>query len=388
MDYKKFKKAEKGSVAVLVAMSLSVLCGFTAFAVDFGLLASSKQSLQNAADVAALAAGQDLGQGNYSEVISSARQYASLNGYDWQDPDVDVQIENSGSQVTVTISKDSTMGFSAVLTGQRTRTVSATATAAIDSIFGSCPYAMFATKKIQDGGYGITINGNNVYINGDIHSNSDILMRDAVLAEGCVATAVRNTLPNTAGWKGNQIARDMPSIAALDNALSQRADAAEFPRTVIKNSHSGFGELVDEAIAKYHQKMGPGNGYLTNGLYIHINGDLIFNGNTNVPYRAQFPIILVVEGSINLNGMPLDSSIDNPMIIVSKNGMITVNGGGACFTGILFAPKNLVQINGNDAEFVGSIYAENILKNGGNITVTYSGQVDRFLSTSKVHLIN
>ena len=384
---KALKKNEEGAVAVLVALTLTVLCGFSALAIDYGMLASSKQDMQNAADAAALAAAAELASGSYLDVYSVAKDFCELNNYNPDDENVRLEVVSAGKSVQVTVYQEMKAGFSSVLTGRDTLDVSATAEAEMVSIFGNCPYAMFASQRIENGGYGITINGNNIFINGNIHSNSDILMRNAVLGEGVVATAVRSVLPNTEGWKGNQIALDMPSLPALENALSDRPDIAEFPRTIVKDSHSGFGELVSEAIAKYHQKMGPGNGYRTDGLFIHVRGDLIFNGNTNTPYHASFPIILIVDGSINLNGMPLDSSQDNPMIIVSKNGMITVNGGGACYTGILYAPNGLVQINGNDAEFVGSIIAQNILKNGGSITVQYLENTDRFLPTTKVHLI-
>ena len=63
---------------------------------------------------------------------------------------------------------------------------------------------------------------------------------------------------------------------------------------------------------------------------------------------------------------------------MSRSGDITVNGGGECLTGILFAPNGNVTLNGNDADFVGQIVAQNIRKSGGKITVTYQEDVDRF----------
>ena len=388
MKLRAFVKAEGGAAAVIVALSLTILLGFTALTMDFGLLASTRQSMQNAVDAAALAAAMDVGKHrSYDEIYATAKEYCILNGFDPAQSNVDITVSTYGKSVSVQLDCERKMGFSAVLTGRNRRTVAASATAEAVSIFGSCPFAMFASQRIQEGGYGMVINGEDIYINGNIHSNSDILMRNAVLGEGVVATAVRSVLPNTEGWKGNQIALDMPSLAAFEKTIEGRTDIAEFNGTIVKNSHSGFGELVDEAITKYRGKMGADQGYLTNGLYIHVKGDLIFNGNTNVPYRATFPIVLIVDGSINMNGMPLDCTIDTPMVIMSKRGMITVNGGGACFTGILYAPKGLVQINGNDAEFVGSIIAQNILKNGGKITVRYMEDTDRFLPLSKVHLI-
>ena len=95
----------------------------------------------------------------------------------------------------------------------------------------------------------------------------------------------------------------------------------------------------------------------------------------------------MAEGSIDLNGASMESSGDSPLYIMSRNGDITVNGGGATLTGILFAPNGNVTLNGNDAVFVGQIVAQNIRKAGGKITVTYWDAVDRYLPTTKVHLI-
>ena len=72
---------------------------------------------------------------------------------------------------------------------------------------------------------------------------------------------------------------------------------------------------------------------------------------------------------------------------MSKNGSITVNGGGATYTGVLYAPNGDVRLNGNNAQFVGSIIAQNIRKTGGKTTVTYQAKTDRFLPATKVHLI-
>jgi Flp pilus assembly protein TadG len=52
---------QRGSVSVVVALSLVVLLGFAALAVDYGYLAFSQRRLQSATDAAALAGAVDLG---------------------------------------------------------------------------------------------------------------------------------------------------------------------------------------------------------------------------------------------------------------------------------------------------------------------------------------
>lgn len=380
------KRKEQGSIPVLVALSLTVLFGFSALAVDFGIMATCKQRLQNAVDAASLAAAGDLCANSSITVRDTARDYVILNGFDPTEDTVDMDVQISGNTVTVTVSQKVPMSFSAVLTGEDTRMVSASATAEAISIFGGCPYALFAGQRIEDSGVGITITGNNIWINGNIHSNSDINMKHAVLSPGSVATAVRSVSPASNGWTGNSIALDMPSYPSFASAL-ERLPGYVMLSGDITVKKDGFQVLVDSALESYLAQGGSLQSLYSDGLCIHVIGDLTFNGNNSSSYYTDYPITLVVDGDIDLNGAPLDSSIDAPLYIMSKSGNITVNGGGATLTGILFAPEGNVTLNGNDAEFVGQIVAQNIRKSGGKITVTYQDDVDRFLPATKVHLI-
>lgn len=388
MKFRSFRKREDGSVAVVVALSLTVLLGFTSLAVDFGMMAACRQSLQNAADAAALAAAADLGSGKpLTTVYGSVETYCAANGFALDREDITHETRVLGKTVSVTLCRSMPMGFSAVLTGQRTRIVSASATAEAVSIFGGCPYAMFAGQRIEDDGSGIAISGNDIQINGNIHSNSDISMQHAVLGPGVIATAVRTVNPSTTGWNSNSIALDMPSFRSFESAMNGMPGLVEFPGNIVMKSRDGFQALIDDALEQYRSRMGGSTSYLSSGLFIHITGSLTFNGHNSTAYRAEFPITLVVDGNIDLNGAPINSTLDFPVAIMSKNGGITVNGGGATFTGILFSPKGDITLNGNNAEFVGSIVGQNIRKTGGKTTVRYYEDADRFLPTTKVHLI-
>ena len=386
MGFREIKTDERGSVPVLVALSLTVLFGFTALAVDFGMMAACKQSMQNAADASALAAAADRSLNSGAAIRNTASSYAAANGFDPEADDTELAVRTAGNTVEVTIRREMEMGFSAVLTGVQTRTVSAAATAEAVSIFGSCPYALFAGQRIEESGVGISITGNNIHINGNIHSNSDIDMKHAVLSPGSVATAVRSVSPASNGWRGNSIALDMPSFALFERAMKNMPGYVMLDGDItIKKG--GFQELVQGALDEYVARGGDTQTLYNEGLCIHVAGSLTFKGNNSSVYRADFPITLVVDDSIDLSGAPLNSSGDSPLCIMSKNGDITVNGGGATLTGILFAPKGNVTLNGNDAVFVGQIVAQNIRKSGGKITVTYQEGVDRFLPATKVHLI-
>lgn len=387
MGLRGIRKNEQGSVPVLVALSLTVLLGFSSLAVDFGMMAACKQSMQNAADASALAAAGDLASGSNGTIHSTANTYAAINSFDPASDDTSMEVQVSRKDVTVTLRREMKMGFSSVLTGVRTRTVSASATAEATTIFGGCPYALFAGQRIEESGTGISVGGNNIQINGNIHSNSDINMQHAVLSPGSVATAVRDVNPAANGWRGNSIALDMPAFSSFETAMNSMPGYVAISGDVTVKKGGGFGELVETAVAEFTAQGGSTHTLYTQGLCIHVTGNLTFLGNNASTYYADFPITLVVDESIDLNGAPLNSNADSPLYIMSKYGDITVNGGGEHLTGILFAPNGDVTLNGNDASFTGQIVAQNIRKTGGKITITYQEDIDRFLPTTKVHLI-
>lgn len=76
---KSYYPRERGSVVVIVALSLTVLLGFCAIVTDVGLLYAKKAHLQNSVDAAALAGVQDL-PNNPNAARAIATEYATRNG--------------------------------------------------------------------------------------------------------------------------------------------------------------------------------------------------------------------------------------------------------------------------------------------------------------------
>jgi hypothetical protein len=75
---KKLLENEEGQVIPLFALLLVVLLGFSALAIDVGMVALTKSRMQNAADAAALAAAKNLPDS--STAITTALTYAGKNG--------------------------------------------------------------------------------------------------------------------------------------------------------------------------------------------------------------------------------------------------------------------------------------------------------------------
>lgn len=128
---------EEGATAVVVAILLVVLLGFSALAIDVGAMHAERRELQNGADAAALAVAQDCAAGDcdggpYGDRWSTADAFADDNAGDLAAAIDDVRIPGdlSGDTVTVETSSDPALAlrFAPVL-GFDEATVGAAATA-------------------------------------------------------------------------------------------------------------------------------------------------------------------------------------------------------------------------------------------------------------------
>jgi Flp pilus assembly protein TadG len=118
---------ERGAAAVLVALLLVPMLGFTAIAVDIGAVYAERARLQVAADAAALAVAQDCARGACGDMLATATALVAAN-----DPDVSTAppvLTHAPTSVTVTGDKPTEHWFAPVI-GIESTQVSATATVA------------------------------------------------------------------------------------------------------------------------------------------------------------------------------------------------------------------------------------------------------------------
>ncbi|GAA4026495.1 hypothetical protein GCM10023063_04180 [Arthrobacter methylotrophus] len=97
---------ERGAIAVLVALSLVLLLGFAALAVDVGMLYSEKAQVQNGSDAAALAVAQkcaaNTSDPNCSTTSQIATDLANKNSNDGVGNIKSISLDLSNRKVTVT----------------------------------------------------------------------------------------------------------------------------------------------------------------------------------------------------------------------------------------------------------------------------------------------
>jgi len=139
--FRKLIKDEDGQVVVIIAVAFTALLGFTALAVDTGVLFVEHTRLVRAADAAALAGAQEL-PGNPGVAEELAEDYAEMNGIDPEQINIDISDDNR--QIQVSMDKTIDLVFARVF-GHDAADVGASATARVSpvkSINGAVPFSV------------------------------------------------------------------------------------------------------------------------------------------------------------------------------------------------------------------------------------------------------
>jgi hypothetical protein len=106
--------AEKGAVSVIVALLLVTLLGFTAIAVDVGVIYSERAQLQSGADASAIALAQkcarDAADTQCSTTSTLAGSLANQNALDGMSKVHSIQLDKTARTVSVTTSAKETGG--------------------------------------------------------------------------------------------------------------------------------------------------------------------------------------------------------------------------------------------------------------------------------------
>lgn len=106
-------KDESGQALVIVAASLVLLLGVTAFSVDLGMAYNAKAELQAAADAAALAGAQDLPDAG--KAMATAKAYAVANGVQYEKVYAESPYTGDNSLILVTCERNFEYLFARVL---------------------------------------------------------------------------------------------------------------------------------------------------------------------------------------------------------------------------------------------------------------------------------
>lgn len=265
------QRQERGSVVVIVTLSLAVLLGFCAIVTDIGLLYAQKADLQNAVDAAALAGAQEL-PNNPNDAEDIAIDYATRNGVS----NINVTFEANNAEIIVQATQQVPTYFARIW-GIIEEQISVSARAMIvppTGLFGAVPLSIqeqdfvYGQKYVLKSGGG---SGTSEWYLDDDKNNS-------VQKFGEVS--------GTSGWYG---------------ALELTGTGANTYEVDLANGYQGIlrvGQLLD---VKHGNMSGP----TADGINTRLSRDTSVPKNTidnydrNAPQIVYIPIVKIISESGN-----------------------------------------------------------------------------------------
>ena len=383
---------------IVFALSLTLLLGFSAFAVDLGYARQRKAQAQNSADFAALAGAGVLKSGTAGQAVTEARNYVTKNGFDGADAEVNVP-PTSGSRsgragcIQVRPTEDVPTFFGRIF-DVGTMTVRAGATACASPALGA-DYAVFAgSTTCADA---ISFSGAARTINGGVHSNHDMKIQgagtvingDATYLDGDPPVGNITYNPSVDNPRELSSTLSYPEIFSIDD-YAPGGSKAQLAQSQLKYHYAGSANIdvtwltLNLAYNPLTKVIAPGlyyttgnidlngHGYSANGAtFVTRNGDIHFNGN-NFNFTPWDP-----------DGLLLYSNKVQPSCSAGQ-AVIKLNGNTHSWTGVMFAPTGPIDFAGTNvvASLNGRLVAQTVKLSGSSQTITkntsYAGRQDGF----------
>lgn len=342
-------KREDGAVAIFMALAMTVLVGFSAFAVDQGLYYHNKSKLQTACDSAALAASQKLP--NTTLATNIAKEYVVKNGFTAQD--ITVTFENNNRAVRVTSAKQQKTYLANVL-GIKHLDYNCSAMAGsikqpLGGVFDFCVYS--SNVYPEEPGTGktsfsvrlqnvLTFSGLTNWVWGNVHSNYNIDANTSNLA--VIGQAVGTVT-------GNNIVIKRPGVEYIP--------MPDF------SMHKA--QIKAEAIAAgqyYAGDFPPNNSNISS---VNLNAPLYVEGNANLSgISFSGKGCIYAKGQIKVTGTATNYLAGSMISMYSdyeskskanSEAAISFGGSDKNITGMLYAPNGTISVTGSGYTFNGSI---------------------------------
>lgn len=380
----------------MVAISLVVLVGFAALAIDGGLGFDQRRGTQNAADNAALAAAWEECNPRVAgapDPVGSALAVAAQNGYDDNDPEVVVTVNPLGSaEYEVIIQQVNDTTFAAPGVGAETLTVvsQGVATCEQEPFLGG--YAIFAGADSCPSGGAIELDltGSTKVINGGIFSNGDLKINGPnTTVNGAVE--FRGNYQSNAGVTAEQ-------FFGSPKAYPLTLDISEFrpggPRQLADPSHyfnspPSIGIDNNWMTSNGHATGDNANIVITHsGIYYSPktgNNAIVLKGVSTAPgvtvtFVSEGQIAIIGDGDIT-GYAPVSAGAYSPLVLFSNadvppscsTNAIQFSGSSLIWTGLIYAPNGEVQMSASstDATVNGSIIGYSVNISGSDFQINW-----------------
>ncbi len=363
-----YREEEDGVVLILVALSMVIIFGFAAFAVDLGIYDYKKSQLQTACDAAALAAMDNL-PGDMAAATATALEYIQKNGFSASDVTVtfptDPNFPDFHNKVRVASARQQKTYFANIFNIQHID-YNCHATAFYDATpaGGAFDYLLFSGSRTID-----LVMKTNYTVLGSIHTNSDF---DAGQNKNYYVMGAIEAVGEIYNKGGS-------------NCYGKLVEGAEF----IDINTPSFTSVIEQVAPKWWQydaiyDASYVQAIANNGVFTVPSGrNYYIAGSVDFKHGLLCRGKLVVSGDITVSGK-IPSYSTNTGIDMPENGLVYAvkrggdGSGGSIYCnyhysgkGCLFAEKDLTFVNGY--VYVLSTGTVSLYAKTGNINLNFGG---------------
>jgi len=389
---------ERGAAAFLVAVSLLLLVGFAALAIDGGLGFDQRRGTQNASDNAALAAAWEAcNPSGGTTPTAAALAVAAQNGYDDNEPDVVVTVNALGAteyEVVIQQVNDTTFAGPGVAADTLTVVSQAVATCEQEPFLGG--YAIFAGADscASGGSIELDLTGSTKTITGGIFSNGDLKINGP-------NTTIIGNIEYRGDFDTNVVGLTSEKVFGSPKTYPLTLDIAEFrpggPREIADPGNyfdSPPGTTIDNdwMVSRGYATGNNANIVITQpGIYYSPktgNDAINLKGVTTAP---GVKVTFVSEGEMHVIGdaditgfAPVNEGAPSPYspLVLFSNAQppgscstnaIQFSGSNMTWTGLIYAPNGEVQMSASstDATVNGSIIGHSVNISGSNFQINW-----------------
>ncbi len=371
-----------GTVLVLAAVLMFVLCGIVAFAIDTGYIVLTKTELQRAADAGAMAGAHVVLSGpssarqvaeSYSEQHSAAGDPVAVLPVEdiqlglWDDETGTFQVlhganERRARAVRVTCRVSNARGnaaelFFAPILGRDTAELTATATAVIErsrcglilglnSIY--CEDGLTDSYESSLGSYASQTPGEE----GHICSNGSIQLNSGTLIHGNASPGRGQQTTMGPGAVVSGSTRPLLRRFTVKPISTGDAAAVNDNDEIPSNYFSGSGDLY---IAGTDHVTLPGGTY-------YVSGSFTIAGKATLEFTG--PTEIYIEGNVSISGNGIVNRTQSPANLkIYPMGATADFAGNAALHAVVYAPTSDVLVRGNGGIY-GSVIGETLYMNG------------------------